>query len=597
MIAGIFGDPFSLRPTDIKLHYYQREAFDGVREEFLRGVMRTLVVMATGTGKTIVFGAIARSAVEKRKRVLVVVPWDSLVNQAIETLTDYGMEPALEKAESYARAFDDPAVVVASKQSMVGERLASWPKDYFDLIIDDESHHIVSSTGISLISHFSKARLVGFTATPERADGENLGDVFESIAYQYNMWKGMDDPQGPFLSKMTIVDIPTGVDLRNIKTTRKNDFSITELEEAIGPHVATLAKAIVAATGDRQTVIFTPDVGSATAFYSAMVGNAERGLKGLGVTADWISGDRPDGADVTKAFKKGNIQYVANCNKYTEGFDHEGIQAIALCHPTKSKSRLIQQIGRGTRIDRRPGSSKKNFLVLDFQWMMKDIRDRIRPVDLIYTGRYELKDGKIQEESCSEKTTKKRREVMDMADQIIKEKPGIELIQAIHAAKERIRERNKKSLPGIAEDEETKRGKAKGRQVLLVDAKPDEKQEFRMTTWEPVEYGATNTETVPTTKRLQEADRWQGTITEPQKKALMARTKGKMPDLDKLSKRRAGYLIGWLLERSNKGLATYPQMISLIKSGIPENVANKYTFEEADKRLEALFGSKKKRKA
>jgi superfamily II DNA or RNA helicase len=242
-----------IRPTDWKLRDYQLRAINDVRHEFARGKKSTLIVCATGVGKSVILGMIARRVAERGGRTLVIAHRGELIEQLTETLTRLGLSVGIEKGESYARSLFEPHAVVATVQTMKGERLKSWPRDYFKLVVTDEAHHATATSYQNIYKNFDAIHL-GVTATPDRADGDSLGDVYESVAFEYSMWDAMTAPEpGPYLSRLRFVQCDVGVDLREISTTGKADLNVAELEEAIKPHVETLANAIKQEIGTRRT--------------------------------------------------------------------------------------------------------------------------------------------------------------------------------------------------------------------------------------------------------------------------------------------------------------------------------------------------------
>jgi superfamily II DNA or RNA helicase len=350
-----------VRPTDIKLRGYQEDAIAAVRNEYLKGVKSTLLVMSTGLGKTVSFGMVARMVAEKGGRTLVLAHRGELIDQAAETLVRIGLDPGIEKAGNYARSIYEPNVVVATVQTMQRERLRTWPRDFFKLIIVDECHHSTAQSYRTILDHFSSARVLGVTATAERTDDDELGEVFESVAYEYTLWEAMTAPApGPYLSRLRFVQCDVGVDLRDIRTTA-GDLNAADLEEAIRPHVDTLANSIRQEAAGRKTLVFTPDVGSAMAMSTAL---------------DSI-GESPDRKAIIDGFKRGDFQTLCNCALLLEGFDCPDVSAIALCRPTKSRPLYTQMVGRGTRL----APAKENCLIIDFAWLTAK-HDLVKPVEL-----------------------------------------------------------------------------------------------------------------------------------------------------------------------------------------------------------------------
>lgn len=326
--------PETAQPPRIELRDYQIAAFSAIARGFEDDSRHSqLLVLPTGCGKTIVFGTVARWVIEDLGgRVLVLAHRGELLTQAGNQLAHLGIEAATEKAEQNARValWGDPTCVVASVQTMRGDRLKSWPKDYFKLIITDEAHHAPSDSYRAIYEHFSDAWHLGVTATADRLDGENLGQVYESIAYEYSLREAIG---AGHLSRLKVVRCETSVDLSNIRTTG-GDMNQGDLEEAIKPYIEELANAVKKEIGHRRTIVFTPDVGSAEAFASA--------LTSIGISAESISGKSTDRDEILSGFRHGRFRVLCNCALLTEGFDAPFVSAIVLARPTKSRALYAQ---------------------------------------------------------------------------------------------------------------------------------------------------------------------------------------------------------------------------------------------------------------
>ena len=167
----------------LSLRPYQQNARDAIHTQWDEGRQRTLLVLPTGTGKTIVFAAIAEDQVRAGDRVLVLAHRGELLEQAADKIQhSTGLASAVEKAESSCLG-SWFRVVVGSVQSMQRpQRLDTFPEDYFGTIIIDEAHHAVTDGYRRVLEHFPGARVLGVTATPDRGDLRNLGEIFDSLA-------------------------------------------------------------------------------------------------------------------------------------------------------------------------------------------------------------------------------------------------------------------------------------------------------------------------------------------------------------------------------------------------------------------------------
>lgn len=285
---------------------YQAKSIAKAIGQFEKGIKSTVLVMATGTGKTITGGYLARWGIEEKEgRVLWIAHRDLLITQAVDDLALCGVEAVIEKADQYARGqslYGEPSCVVASVQTMKGNRLLSWPTDYFELIIVDEAHHATSGSYRRIFDHFAWSWMLGLTATPDRADGECIGQVFQSIADEFSLRDAVD---GGWLARPRVVRCETDIDLASLSTRGKDDFSDDDLEAVMKPHIADLANSIKQEVGDRSTFIFTPGVKSAEGMASA--------LASIGVPCHSISGDTRNRDEIWDDFRSRRVQAVANC--------------------------------------------------------------------------------------------------------------------------------------------------------------------------------------------------------------------------------------------------------------------------------------------
>jgi superfamily II DNA or RNA helicase len=548
MESSLFAAP-RLRPTDINLRPYQQKAVDAVRAEYQRGIRRTLVIHPTATGKTLTFGMIARMTARKGGRTLVVTHLDTLIDQAVETLTRLGLDPGIEVGKSYARALYEPDVVVASRQTLKSKRLRSWPRDYFRIIVFDEAHHSISTQYQDILRHFPSARLLGVTATADRADGESLDQVFESIADEFSLWDAMTaPPPGPYVCRVRIEQRDVGVDLRHIRTTGKGDFNKDELEAAIAPHVEKLARALKQEIGDRPTIVFTPDVGSAMGMASA--------LDDIGVRARWVAGDSADKKEIINSYKRSEYQAICNCGVLLEGFDHPPTAAIGLLNPSNSRSLIAQQCGRGFR----PSRNKKNCVFLDFDWLLSrhDLANPIHLFDTTHT------DSEILE--IADEIVRKHRE---RADRRVGDEPGIDLLDVIEQA----------------------RAEKKRRTILRISARDGAVRYRRKVSYDPLGFDPVAAMEVLNIPVRKEADSLQGTIT-PEQKATLERFG--LVHVEGCSKRRASTLIDVLKQRQRLNLARPKMVASMIGNDIAPEVALAMSFEEASQTLDRILGQRRR---
>ena len=335
---------------------YQQKAAAAIHREWDAGNKKTLVVMPTGTGKTIVFASIVNDQVAKGEHVLILAHREELLQQASDKLKMVtGLETALEKAQSSALD-SDKMVVVASVQTLSKQnRLMKYPRDYYGTIIIDEAHHTAAKTYKGILEHFIDAKVLGVTATPDRSDMKSLSDIFDSLAFEYKL---PDAIREGYLCKINTKTIPVEVDISKVHI-NAGDFSAQDLGNVLDLYLDTIADAIVRECQNRKTVIFTPLVRISKRLCNIL---NKRNFK----TAE-VNGASADREDVLKGFDNGEYKALTNAMLLTEGWDCPTVDCIICLRPTKSRSLYAQIVGRGTRLC----EGKKNLLVLDFLWLTK----------------------------------------------------------------------------------------------------------------------------------------------------------------------------------------------------------------------------------
>ncbi len=297
-----------LAPT---LRPYQLDAIAAVRARFAAGDRGSILVMATGLGKTVVFAEIARLTVAKGHRALVLAHRTELLEQAHQKLEAVGVDAAIEQGPRRAGHAD---VVVASVATLRGARLAAWPADAFDLVIIDECHHATAATYRAIVDHFARARILGVTATPDRADGQGLGPIFQSVAFEYALPAAIRDG---WLAPITARRIKLDVDLDRVKT-KAGDLDQQQLAAAMTDPavIEATVRGLLENIGDRPTVVFTANVAHAL-LLAAACNDLRPG------SARAVSGDSDELARATVGpdLASRRVQIVANCALLTEGWD------------------------------------------------------------------------------------------------------------------------------------------------------------------------------------------------------------------------------------------------------------------------------------
>jgi superfamily II DNA or RNA helicase len=471
----------------------------------------TLVVMPTGSGKTKVMTEIARR--RAGDKILVLAHRDELLQQARERFAhDCDERVGLDKADDFAA---DERIVVGSIQTVsMPARLERFSKQRFDMIMVDEAHHACAATYRRVLDYFPDAKIIGVTATPDRADEKAMGQVFDSVAFLYEIENAINDG---YLCDVRCSRIEiAGLDLSSVKTVA-GDLNQGDLDKvmAIEEVLLGVADATIREAGDRRTLLFTTSVANADRLAEIM--NRHREGCAMAVNGKTEIDER---RSILRAHQSGDYQFLVNCAITTEGYDDPAISCVAIARPTKSRALYTQMAGRGLRIF--PG--KSDCLLLDF--CGNSGRHKLASALDVLGGRYTEEEEEI-------------------AQKLVKNQPGMRARDALDAAHEQA-EREKK----LAE-EAAKRAAIKAKAIYSKhDVNPfgvfhmDVRQEQEL------------------------SERFGGKVASEKQLACLA--KFKIPVPPGCTSQLASKLISTAIVRSQKDLASFNQLKTLQKYGVTD---------------------------
>lgn len=328
------------------LRPYQQTAVDALRASFAAGRRAPLFVLPTGGGKTFVFSYIAQNAVERGRRVGILVHRRELLLQASASLSALGVNHGL-IAPGFPRT--QHPVQIASVQTLA-RRSA---QQQFDLLIVDEAHHCTAGTWRAIIESQPTARLLGVTATPIRSDGQGLDEVFDDIIVGPSMQELIELG---YLTKSVVYAPPVGIDLTGIRK-RGGDFDRGQVAERVDkPSI----------TGDVCAHYRKLAGGLPAIAFCASVAHAEHvaaEFRAHGFKARSVDGgmDHAERAAAIAALGNGDIHVLTSCDIISEGTDVPVVAAAILLRPTQSLGLYIQQVGRVLR----PAPGKSRSVILD----------------------------------------------------------------------------------------------------------------------------------------------------------------------------------------------------------------------------------------
>ena len=396
-------------------------------------------------------------------------------------------------------------------------------------LIVHNCHHAPSASYRRIIDHFSGAKIVGITATPDRADEKAMGQVFESVAYVYEIEDAINDG---WLCPIRVRQVFIGeINLSACRTTA-GDLNQGDLNAAMAVEEALhgVVKATIEQAGDSKTLVFTTSVENAkrlAEIFNRYKPDSARSVDG-GTQID-------DRRGILAAYKRGEFQYLTNCAIATEGFDEPEIACVAMARPTKSRSLFAQMVGRGLRIH---PSKPDGCLILEFTGNSGK-HHLASSVDIL-GGRYEEDE-------------------VDAAQEIVKKNPGMRADEALAQAHAEAVEKAKRA-------EAAKRAQLQAQvQYTTRDFNPFDV--FHMKRTQEDEWG----------------ERFGGKIASEKQIAALQKFKIDVPK--DCTSQQASRLLGTCIVRMKKGLASYGQIKVLTKFGVP---ALNVSFKHASDLIEAV---------
>lgn len=353
--------------TGITLRDYQLEAVQALHDAIAEGVRRPAIVLATGGGKTVVFSHIIPQIVplspQRGNKTLVLAHKEELVRQAAKVIKQMSPELNVEIDMRTLKPSEHADVIVGSVPTLVrASRLEKYNPMDFKTIIIDECHHATALSWVKILTYFNahtpelEIYVLGFTATLERSDGQNLGLIFDKVVFERTLMQMIKNKE---LVNVKFSTIGAKIDLSNVSA-KKHDYDVSSLSEAmndpdVNDRVALSYIKLQKEYNFKSTLIFCVDINHCKTLCSV--------LQGLGVNAQYVTGTttKHERQAIIEDFKNGKIEVLCNVQVFTEGTDIPNIDCLVLARPTKSRILLIQMIGRGLRLH----EGKENCHVID----------------------------------------------------------------------------------------------------------------------------------------------------------------------------------------------------------------------------------------
>ncbi len=308
----------------MQLRPYQRALVDQVREEYRAGARSVVMQLATGGGKTATAAELIALSVAKGRRVVFAAHLDALLEDTSERLAGAGIAHGIVQAD---RPTNATAPVQVCSLATLHRRGEAPPAD---LLILDECRRAAASGVRGVLERYPLAHLLGLDATPERGDGQPLGDVFERMVC------------GPSLAELTAAGYLVPAVVLSPPAPTEGALAMDPVE-AYEQHAA----------------------GSRALIFCTTVAEAVDVARRLPVPSQTVLGEtaRDIRLTVRDRVTLGELRVLVGCSAFLEGFDLPAIETVILARAFGTCSSFLQGVGRGLRPW--PATGKRECLVLD----------------------------------------------------------------------------------------------------------------------------------------------------------------------------------------------------------------------------------------
>jgi superfamily II DNA or RNA helicase len=344
-------DDFLPRQTGgvLDLREHQEDALLALERMRAEGKTIALLEHATGSGKTVTAITDARRL---GGRTLWLVHRRDLVTQAQREFQR--LWPEVETGRYFGGAHETDAHNLVAAIQSVADHLDEFSPKEFSYLVIDEAHHAAADTYRRVLEYFQPRFILGLTATAERADGQNLLDLFRDCAHRLTLQEAVERGE---LVPIRCVRVKTNVDLSRVRY-NQIQYNRKDIEEAIviPARDRLIVDTYLQHVPNRKAVAFAVNVRHGEALAEV--------FRHSGVPARSVSGrmSNREREQVLSAFHKGELRVLCACDILNEGWDCPDIEVLLMARPTLSRVIYLQQLGRGLR--KAPG--KECLIVFDF---------------------------------------------------------------------------------------------------------------------------------------------------------------------------------------------------------------------------------------
>jgi superfamily II DNA or RNA helicase len=341
--------------SHIQPNSMQLEALESLESQREAGISKSLLVSATGTGKTY----LAAFDVEKFKarRVLFVIHRANIAKKAMKTFQNvFGNKKTMGLYSGKIKEAEADFIFCTIQTINKDKHLHQFSAEHFDYIIIDESHRAGAETYKRILEYFKPKFLLGMTATPERTDGFDIFQLFDhNIAYEIRLQNAMEENLLCSFHYFGVTDISVDGEVLD----DNSDFNLLVADERVNKIIENISL-YGCDNDDPRGLIFCSKVNECEALSEAF---NKRGFRTIALSGGNNENEREEAIDRLESDDSNlKIDYIFTVDIFNEGVDIPRLNQIIMLRPTQSAIIFVQQLGRGLR----KAEQKEYLTVIDF---------------------------------------------------------------------------------------------------------------------------------------------------------------------------------------------------------------------------------------
>ena len=319
-----------LNSRGFALHEHQSEYLESLKQDRASGKKSALVVLPTGTGKTVIALEDMKQLADRNMLTnsLVLVPTIDLVRQWEKAASSYQSKKLNIEVMTYAG---------------ISRKYLEDPYDAYQYLIVDEAHHAAAPVLRKVIQFYRPEFVLGLTATDQRLDARQLEDIFGQYEEKLDLKQAIEKD---LLCQIRAFRLESSLDLSEVRFNGQ-DYVASDLERRIRVNsrneliADVLHEYFCSRLPGKSGLVFCVNIAHAK--------EMARLLQKRGFKAESVDGSDPKRKQKIDAYMEGSLQFLCTCSLLNEGWDAPRTSVIVMARPTLSKVLYTQQLGRGTR--------------------------------------------------------------------------------------------------------------------------------------------------------------------------------------------------------------------------------------------------------